>query len=169
MPTPKAQQKAEHRLFHEVIAAVNAKDAPWPVTPGFENYWVTQQYDIRDDFRHLATYGRLPGDAAELATQAFEQGMVADPVVILKDGHASISYVPKFKNFEASVAYVLLRLSAAKGVHFGVCRKCGNLWYDGTPGKGRKREGFCSDAHRVAYNMGVYRTNKKKRAAARHK
>jgi hypothetical protein len=173
MPTKDDLHDTELQLFRNVISAVNAEDAPWPVTEGFENYWKTEQRDIRNDFRDLASHGRLSSDAAEWATAMLKEYSVAEHVVTLKGGHATISYAPKFKNFEASVAYVLLRLSAASGVHFGVCRKCGDLWYDDSRGKGRKREGFCSDAHRVAYNMAQYRkTPGYRRAlakAAKHK
>jgi hypothetical protein len=158
---------ADRKLFRDVIDLVNSEEPPQPAAMGFANWWATQRSDIRDDFEYLATNGRLSPEAAQWAVDMFKDHVIVEPVITMKTGHAVITYIPRFKNLEGSVAYVLLRLSQVDDVSFGVCRKCGDLWFDDRKGKGRKREGFCSDAHRLAFTQAVYRKNAVK--AARHK
>jgi hypothetical protein len=167
MPTTDVLHEAERRIFQQVIDTVNSKDPPQPVSMGFENWWAAQRSDIRADFEYLATHGRLSAEAAQWTTDMFKDHVVVEPLITFKGGRAHITYIPRFKNLEGSVAYVLLRLSQVDDVSFGVCRKCGDLWFDDRKGKGRKREGFCSDAHRLAFTQAVYRKNAAK--AARHK
>jgi hypothetical protein len=167
MPTTDALRDSERRIFREVMDVVNAKEPPKPASMGFGNWWATQQSDIRADFEYLAAHGRLSPEAAQWTTDMFKEHVVVEPMITVKAGRAAITYVPRFKNLEGSVAYVLLRLSQVSDVSFGVCRKCGDLWFDDRTGKGRKREGFCSDAHRLAFTQAVYR--KRFANVARHK